>query len=297
MKGPSGAACGGRATKPKPASAAGAGFGQGTSASGGSPIRSGRPCTAAVFTLALCIGATPGMTFVWAYVAGILTLINPCVLPLLPITIAAAFQASRLGPLALAAGLVLTFVVVGFGVTAFGHLLGIDEVVINRAAAATMIGFGIVLLVPRAQDALSRLASPLASGADARIARGDGAGLGGQFLIGVLLGAVWSPCIGPTLGGAIGLAASGEGLVQAAFTMLAFGIGVATVLLALAYGSRRAVGARRDRLRAWMPYAKPAMGAVLVAVGLGVLFHVERMIEVWLLDVLPAWLVDLSVSV
>ena len=236
------------------------------------------------------------MTFVWAYVAGILTLINPCVLPLLPITIAAAFQASRLGPLALAAGLVLTFVVVGFGVTAFGQLLGIDERVINRVAALTMIAFGVVLLVPKAQDVLSRVASPLASGADARLGRGGGEGLGGQFLVGVLLGAVWSPCIGPTLGGAIGLAATGEGLVQAAFTMLAFGVGVATVLLALAYGSRRAVGARRETLVAWMPYAKPAMGVVLLLVGTAVLFHVERMIEAWLLDVMPAWLIDLSVS-
>ena len=115
--------------------------------------------------------------------------------------------------------------------------------------------------------------------------------------MGVLLGAVWSPCIGPTLGGAIGLAASGEGLGQATVTMLAFGIGVSTVLMALAYGSRQAVSARRETLAAWMPWAKPLMGATLLVVGVAVLFHIDRMIEGWLLDLMPVWLQDLSVSV
>ena len=66
------------------------------------------------------------MELIFAYGAGLLTLINPCVVPVLPIVIATAFQASRLGPLAMAAGLSLSFVVLGLGITAFGHLLGLD---------------------------------------------------------------------------------------------------------------------------------------------------------------------------
>jgi cytochrome c biogenesis protein CcdA len=237
------------------------------------------------------------MTYLWAYLAGTLTLINPCVLPLLPITVAAAFQASRLGPLALAGGLVAAFMVVGFGVTAFGHLIGIDENLINRTAAVMMMVFGGVLLVPKAQVFLARLATPLASGADARIGRDAVAGgLTGQFAVGVLLGGVWSPCVGPTLGGAIGLAATGENLGHAAAVMFVFGLGVATVLLALAYGSREVVGARRERLMALMPYARPIMGVTLLVVGLVIFFHVDRMIETWLLDVMPVWLQDLSVA-
>ena len=123
------------------------------------------------------------------------------------------------------------------------------------------------------------------------------AGAWGQFGVGVLLGAVWSPCIGPTLGGAIGLAASGENLAQAGFTMLMFGVGVSTVLMALAYGSREILKARRDRLMRWMPWAKPLMGATLLVVGVAVLFHLDRLIEGWVLDLMPTWLQDLSVSV
>jgi cytochrome c biogenesis protein CcdA len=237
------------------------------------------------------------MTYVWAYVAGTLTLINPCVLPLLPIIIAAAFQGSRLGPLMLALGLTLSFAVIGVGVTAFGHLAGIDQMSINRAAAIAMVLFGIILLVPRAQDLLARVASPLASRANIGIERVQGAGVFGQLAVGVLLGAVWSPCVGPTLGGAIGLAASGENLGQAGVTMLAFGIGVSTVLLALAYGSRKILNARRERLMSWMPWAKPVMGATLLVVGVSIFFHLDRMIEGRLLDLMPGWLIDFSVSV
>ena len=66
------------------------------------------------------------MTLFWAWLAGVLTLINPCVLPLLPVIIAGAFQSSRHGPLFMAAGLTVSFTVVGVLVTAFGHLIGLD---------------------------------------------------------------------------------------------------------------------------------------------------------------------------
>ena len=237
------------------------------------------------------------MTYLWAYVAGLLTLINPCVLPLLPIVIAAALRSSRLGPPALAAGLTISFAVIGVVVTAFGHLLSVDADMVNRTAAIVMMLFGVVLLVPRAQASFAMLASPLASRANTTLDEREASGSAGQFGVGVLLGAVWSPCVGPTLGGAIGLAASGENLGQATITMLAFGAGVSSVLLALAYGSREAVSARRERLAAWMPWAKPVMGATLLVVGFAVLFHIDRMIEGWLLDLMPVWLQDLSVSV
>ena len=237
------------------------------------------------------------MTFFWAYVAGVLTLINPCVLPLLPIILTSALQGSRAGPLAMASGLTISLATVGVGVTAFGHLVGIDEQLINRTAAVMMMLFGVVLLVPKAQDLIATATAGFASGANERIDQVQGSGVISQFLIGVLLGAVWSPCIGPTLGGAIGLAATGEGLLEATVIMLIFGVGVSTILLVLSYGSREVLARRQQALMKIMPRAKLIMGIVLLLVGLSIWFHVERAIEGWLLNVLPAWLVDLSVSV
>jgi len=237
------------------------------------------------------------MTFFWAWLAGVLTLINPCVLPLLPVIIAGALQGHKHGPLYMAAGLTVAFTIVGVLITAFGHLIGLNSSTINTVAAVMMVVFGVVLLLPRAQETLATAAGPLASGANERLNQVNSQGAFGQFTIGLLLGAVWSPCVGPTLGGAIGLAATGENLLQATFTMLAFGIGVSTILLLLSYGSRELLTKRRDRLMRWMPWAKPVMGIALLAVGVTLLMGWNHVIDAWLLDAMPTWLQDLSVSV
>ncbi len=237
------------------------------------------------------------MTYFWAWLAGVLTLINPCVLPLLPVIIAGALQGHKHGPLYMAAGLTVAFTVVGVLITAFGHLIGLNASTINTVAAVMMVVFGVILLLPKAQEKLATAASPLASGANERMTKVNTQGALGQFTIGLLLGAVWSPCVGPTLGGAIGLAASGENLLQATLTMLAFGIGVSTILLLLSFGSRELLTRRRDRLMRWMPWAKPIMGIALVFVGVALLMRWNHAIDAWLLDIMPAWLQDLSVSV
>ena len=236
------------------------------------------------------------MTYFWAFLAGVLTLINPCVLPLLPVIIAGALQSHRFGPVMMALGLTVSFTVVGVLVTAFGHLIGLDEIMINRVAATIMIIFGIVLLLPRAQEKLSNIVAPLASCANARIDSTESSGLGSQFFIGVLLGAVWSPCVGPTLGGAIGLAASGSGLGQATIIMLCFGLGVSVILLSLSYGTKELLTKRKDRLMRWMPWAKPIMGVVMIIVGIGLLLQWNHAIDAWLLDIMPVWLQELSVK-
>ncbi len=237
------------------------------------------------------------MTFIWAWLAGVLTLINPCVLPLLPVVIAGALQGHRHGPIYMAAGLTVAFTTVGVLITAFGHLIGLTSSTINTVAAVMMIMFGVVLLLPRAQETLATAAGPLASGANEKLNQVNSEGARGQFTIGLLLGAVWSPCVGPTLGGAIGLAASGENLLQATFTMLAFGLGVSTILILLSYGSRELLTKRKDRMMNWMPWAKPVMGVALLLVGIALLMQWNHAIDSWMLDIMPTWLQDLSVSV
>ncbi|MWB76467.1 cytochrome c biogenesis protein CcdA [Pseudooceanicola sp. 216_PA32_1] len=235
------------------------------------------------------------MELIFAYLAGLLTLINPCVLPVLPIVLGTALQAGRLGPAALAAGMALSFVVLGVTVASFGYLLGIDEQSVSRAGAVLMVGFGLVLLVPRFSLAFSNATGGIAAGADRGMGRLDHTGTGGQFLGGMLLGAVWSPCVGPTLGGAISLASQGRNLGWVTLIMVAFAAGVATLILGFGYGARSLLTTRRDLLRAIAARARPLMGAIFVAVGLAILFRLHHMAEAWALDTLPGWLTDLSV--
>lgn len=237
------------------------------------------------------------MELVFAYAAGLLTLINPCVLPVLPIVLATALQASRHGPVLLAAGMSLSFVVLGIAVTSFGYAVGLNEQDIARAGAVLMIGFGLILLVPRFSAAFSTATAGVASTADAGLDQVNRSTAGGQFMGGILLGAVWSPCVGPTLGGAISLASQGKSLSWAAAIMIFFALGVSTIILALGYGARSALTKRQALMRRIANSARPAMGAVFLAVGLMLLLNVHHIIEAWLISIMPSWLLDFSVSV
>jgi cytochrome c-type biogenesis protein len=239
-------------------------------------------------------GSSNHMEFVFSYGAGLLTLINPCVLPVLPIVLATALQTSRYGPIVLAAGMSLAFILFGFTVAAFGRALGIDEQTIGQASAVLMIGFGLILLVPRFSASFATATAGVATTADAGIDSIDRSGLRGQFLGGMLLGAVWSPCVGPTLGGAISMASQGENLMRAFFIMVFFAAGVSTIILVLGYGARSALQRRQALMRKIADKSRPIMGLIFIAVGTALLFKLHYRIESWLLDIMPIWLQDLS---
>ena len=236
------------------------------------------------------------MEYVFAYGAGLLTLINPCVVPVLPIVIASALQSGRLGPVMMALGLSLSFVTLGVTVTAFGHLIGLDQQMLTTAGAGMMVLFGAILLLPQGAALMTTATAGLSARADARIDTFDRSALRGQFLGGLLLGAVWSPCIGPTLGSAIGLASTGENLGHVTAIMVFFALGVSTLILGLAYGTRGAVGRYNAQLRSLATNARPILGFAFLLVGVGLLLNWHHTIEAWLIHIMPAWLIDLSVS-
>jgi cytochrome c biogenesis protein CcdA len=235
-----------------------------------------------------------------SFVAGLVTILNPCVLPLVPILVASALGKSRFGPLALAAGLVTSFTLFGFTVIAFGYSLGIDEQAVRLFAGALLASAGIVLLVPQAQAALTAAAAPVANLGNQRLSNVSGDGWTGQYTIGLLLGIVWAPCVGPTLGVAIAAASQGQNLGSSFLIFLIYGLGVATSILAFAYGSRKALGDRRAMLGVLgvlAKYGKPLFGAALLGVGLMVLTGLDKMIEIAVLDALPAGFFDFTTLV
>ncbi len=236
------------------------------------------------------------MEFILGYGAGLLTLINPCVLPVLPIVLASAVQSHKHGPLALAAGMSLTFVLLGVGIATLGSQIGLDADRVSQIGALMMLAFGMILLVPKLNAEFSLATAGVAARADSGVDQIDRSGLRGQFLGGTLLGAVWSPCVGPTLGGAIALAYQGENLLRATGIMIAFALGISTIILALGYGAREVIMSRQAAMRALAQKSKPVMGIIFIAVGLMILTNFHHVIEAWLLEIMPVWLQDLSVA-
>lgn len=235
------------------------------------------------------------MDIVFGYVAGLLTLINPCVLPVLPIVLASAMQGGRLGPVYLCFGMSVSFVALGLGLAQAGPALGLYPETVERAAALLMIGAGFVLLLPGLNARFATATAGLAARADTQIGTLDQTRASGMMAGGALLGAVWSPCIGPTLGGAIALAARGESLLQAGAVMTAFALGVSSVMLVLAYGARAQIARRRGAMMALATRAKPVMGAAFLLVGVAIWFRLHIWLEEAALNLLPDWFNDLSI--
>jgi cytochrome c biogenesis protein CcdA len=226
-------------------------------------------------------------------VAGVLTALSPCVLPLLPLVVGSAAH-SRYGPVALAAGFVTAFTVIGVLVASLGTALGLSDAVVRSISAALMVAAGVLMLSERLQNAVAHWMSPLAS-ASARLSARSADGVGAQFFVGALLGGVWSPCVGPTLGAALGLATQGNTVMRAAATMGAFGLGAATLLLLAGYASRAVIGQRLRLLQAGAT-ARLAFGIVLVMVGGAVASGFDKAIESAVLARLPQWWIDLLAS-
>jgi cytochrome c-type biogenesis protein len=229
-----------------------------------------------------------------AYVAGILTILSPCVLPLVPIVLGSAAQQSRFGPLALAAGLVISFTGVGLFVASLGATSGFDPENVRWFGAVLLLLAGLVLVVPQLQTQITRLATPLADWANRRQAGLERFGLAGQFAIGALLGLVWSPCVGPTLGAATVLASQGQNLGQVTIVMAAFGLGIASVLLVIAVATRGFLSRWRGRLMSAGGNGKRVLGGLLLVVGVLIMTGGDRAFEAVVVAASPDWLIDLT---
>jgi cytochrome c-type biogenesis protein len=238
----------------------------------------------------------PG-TYVLGFVAGAASILSPCVLPLIPILIASALSKHRFGTLALAGGLSLSFAAVGTVLANLGANAGLDPELFRRVAAALMAVFGIVMLSSRLSAAFAMLGSRVGNVAQGALSSLSGDGLVSQFGIGLLLGLVWSPCVGPTLGAATTLAAQGPHLGQIALLMIVFGMGAGVPLLVLGAVSRASLLRSRGLLASLGRVSKTALGMVFVVLGVIIFLGYDRNIESALLSVSPMWLTRLTTSI
>jgi cytochrome c-type biogenesis protein len=233
-------------------------------------------------------------TYGLGLLAGALSTVSPCVLPLIPVLVASAANAHRLGPLSLGAGLALSYTLVGLVLAPLASSLGLDPDIFRIAGAALLVLFGVILLVPRMQERIARATAGFGDAGQRLLQRVTTNGLAGQLLVGLLLGVVWTPCVGPTLGAATTLASRGQNLGQIALLMLMFGLGAAAPLVALGLLSRATLVRIRGRLLSAGAIGKKILGVVLVALGVLIATGWDLHLQAWVLDRSPQWLTGLS---
>jgi cytochrome c biogenesis protein CcdA/thiol-disulfide isomerase/thioredoxin len=191
---------------------------------------------------------------VLAFLGGILTIISPCILPVLPFVFAKADQPFRKIGLPLLAGMAITFA----GFAAMATVGGAWVVRTNQygrdVALVVMAIFGLTLVWPRLADLLSRPFVQLGSQLSQPSNSGSNASPSRSFLLGIATGLLWAPCAGPILGLILTGAAAEGANEHSAFLLLAYALGAATSLaVALLAGGRVFAALKRSlKAEAWI---------------------------------------------
>ncbi|HTT07278.1 MAG TPA: cytochrome c biogenesis CcdA family protein [Gammaproteobacteria bacterium] len=233
-------------------------------------------------------------TYLLGFVAGALTTLSPCVVPLIPILCASAANVHRYGPVLLALGVAFSFAAVGTVIGATGAATGLNPDSVRLVAAGLMTALGLVLLLPPLQRGFAGSTAWLGNAGNRILARFAFDNLPGQFAVGALLGLSWSPCVGPTLGAASMLASQGRDLTQVGLLMLIFGLGAALPLAAIGLGARSMTRMFRDRLIQRAQASTRVLGGLFVLIGLLILSGYDKGLEAWVVGHSPDWLLTLT---
>jgi cytochrome c biogenesis protein CcdA/thiol-disulfide isomerase/thioredoxin len=200
-----------------------------------------------------------------AFVAGIVTAISPCVLPVLPIVFAGGATGDRRRPYAIVAGLVWSFTLFTLVATALLSALGLPDDLLRNIAIGVVMLVGLSLLWPRLGALVERPFQALG--------RRNPGGMGGGFLLGVSLGLLFTPCAGPVIAAVAVLAATQRFSVQGVLVTLAYALGAGLVLLLIAIGAQR--GMSLQALRARAPLIRRALGGIVVGVAILMAFGLD----------------------
>jgi cytochrome c-type biogenesis protein len=230
-----------------------------------------------------------------AFIAGMLSTLSPCVLPLIPVLVASANDKQRGGVWALGAGLAVAFSILGVFLATVGASIGLDPETFRLVGAIMLALFGILLLSPPLQGRFASATAGAGQFGHSLLAKVRPDGLKGQFLVGALLGMVWSPCVGPTLGAASTLASQGRDLVPITVMMLLFGLGAAAPLVVLGSLSRASLGRIRGRLISSGQHGRRILGGLMLLVSALIITKLDKSLESWFLDHLPNWFTQISV--
>ncbi|MFN7729806.1 MAG: cytochrome c biogenesis CcdA family protein [Bdellovibrio sp.] len=231
----------------------------------------------------------------FSFFAGLLTTLSPCVLPILPFLLGSALRKNKKAPLYMVVGLALSFVVVGFTLSRFGTLLGLESDQIRQGSAILLILTSLFFLSQRVQTLISdklTLFANKASVTSQQLKLDDSSGWN-SLLLGGLLGIIWSPCAGPTLGVAVSLASQEGASTEALKIMGAYALGASLPMLLIAYGLRSFFQKFQSKIMNFSEKSKVFLGWALLLTGVAILFGFDKNIEAFLLTHLPESWVDL----
>jgi cytochrome c biogenesis protein CcdA/thiol-disulfide isomerase/thioredoxin len=219
-----------------------------------------------------------------AVLAGTVTVAAPCILPMLPLLLGAAVgQTSRARPVFIVLGFVVAFSAVALVFGLFAEALGPSQGVLRHVAIALLVVFGVLMIWRRPFELVATRLSGLFARAHA-LAHRAGPGNVGGLVLGMTIGALWTPCAGPVLGSILTLVATAEDPTRAGGLLVAYAIGASLPMLAIAYGGQRAwAGARR--LGPYTHRVQQVFGVIVIAMAVAIHYEYDTLVTAWLSNI------------
>ena len=224
----------------------------------------------------------------FAFLAGVVTILSPCILPILPIILSSTIGGQNTGksrPLGVVTGFILSFTLFTLFLSTIVQISGISADALRFVSVAVIALFGLSLLLPQFQVLVERMFSKLAgfmpSGQNRK-------GFGGGLLIGFSVGLLWTPCVGPILASVISLAITGTVTFDAFLITLAYSLGTAIPMFLIMLGGQNALR-RVPWLLANLGYIQKLFGVLMILTAIGIFFNVDRKFQTYFLNTFPQY--------
>ncbi len=222
---------------------------------------------------------------IFAFLAGVVTILSPCVLPILPVILSGSVGSGKLRPWGIVVGFIVSFTVFTLTLSALVQALHISADVLRWVAVALIFVFGLVMVIPQLKNVFMLAATRLTVQTSKPKKAG---GFWSGVLLGMSLGLVWTPCVGPIMASVITLALSQTVDLGAVLITLAYSSGTALPLLLLVLGGRGLLN-RFPALTKNTSKIQRVFGVLMLLTAVALFTGADRMFQTWLLQTFPQY--------
>ena len=232
----------------------------------------------------------------FSFLAGVFTVLSPCILPILPAILSAGTTQGKLRPLGIIVGLICSFSFFTLSLTAIVHATGISPNALRYAAILLIFLFGLVMIFPRLSNGFARIAAPFADLGQRLQGAKPSAGFGGGIIFGAALGLLWTPCAGPILAAITTLVATHAINLLTVFMTISYSIGAGIPMFLIAYGGSRIIQSSRF-LSQHAEGIRQTFGVIMVGVAVVLTLHWDMLLEQKLSRFIPSSMVESNAKV
>src|SRR3989344_5062044 len=220
------------------------------------------------------------LLIVFAFLAGVVTILSPCILPVLPIVLAGSVGEGRRRPFGIVTGFVLSFTIFTLFLTTIVKATGISADSLRLVSVVVVFTLGLSLILPRLQALTERLFSKIS-----KFSPKSGQGFSGGLILGLGLGLLWTPCVGPIIASVISLALTGSVNLAAFAITLAFSLGTAIPMFIVISTGRSVLG----RLQPYSSFIQKTFGVLMILTAIAIYFNLDRKFQTYVLQVFPKY--------